>query len=215
MLARIAGSVCLCVVVMGLGYGFLAFDDFSEPPLRSMRSAAAVVFTGAYERVDAGLELLAAGATPRLFISGANEGAGMTPDRFLPLFSPRNPDIRDLPGLLACCVELGEAADNTLENALETRSWLRRRKIEGPVLLITSRLHMARALAFLSAVVGQQQIIPYPVEDTLTAGDPLRQRTREYVKYLTTLVLVRLPWLLDEKRFSEGGMSGIRPTTPL
>lgn len=205
MLARLAGRMFLAASLLGLAYGFLAFDDFRAPPARSLDGvAAAVVFTGAFERVDAGLHLLAAGAAPRLFISGANGGSGVLPNRFLALFSKRNPDIEDLPRLLACCVDFGEAANDTVANAIETRSWLRQRKIEGPILLITSRLHMARALSLLSAALGAQTIIPYPVEDTLTAWDPLRQRVREYAKYLVTLVAARLPWLLDESRLSGG-----------
>jgi uncharacterized SAM-binding protein YcdF (DUF218 family) len=202
MFVRIAGRVCLAAALLSLPYGFLAFDSFSAPPAQSIESvAAAVVFTGAHERIDAGLQLAAAGAAPRLFISGANSRAGIFPGRFAPLFAERNPNIKDLPRLLACCVELGEMADNTAANALETRTWLQQRKIEGPVLLITSRLHMARALALLSATLGQQRIIPYPVEDALN-GDPLRERAEEYAKYLATLVLVKLPWIFDAKRLA-------------
>lgn len=198
MLARIAGRLLLAAGLMGLAYGFLAFDDFPEPPARSIKGVAAgVVFTGAFERVDAGLRLLESGAVPRLFISGANGGSGVLPKTFLALFSKRNPNIKDLPRLLACCIEFGEAANDTLANATETRSWLRERHIEGPVLLITSRLHMARALSALSAALGKQKIIPYPVEDALANGDPLRQRVGEYMKYLATMVVARLPWRLD------------------
>ncbi|MEK4035795.1 YdcF family protein [Methylocystis sp. IM3] len=200
MLAQIVGRVCLGALVTGVGFGFVAFDDFHTPPADVIRGAVvSIVFTGAFERVDAGLRLLEAGETPRLFISGVNVGAGITPDRFLSIFAPRNPKIADLPWLVACCVEMGEVADNTIENALETRSWLERRKIGGPVVLVTSRLHMARARAALAAEIGRRQIIPYPVEDETSADDPLRQRADEYVKYLATLVLVRFPWLLEDK----------------
>ncbi len=196
MIGRIAGRVAFAAVLFGVISGYFLFDSFSEPSAKSIRSAAAtVVFTGAYERVDAGLQLVAAGATRRLFISGANGGAGIFPGRFVPLFSERNPNIADFERLMKCCVELGEAANNTLENAWETRQWLRKRQITGSVALITSRLHMARALTLLSATIAPQKVIPYAIEDSLVDADPLRQRALEYLKFLSAVIAARVPWL--------------------
>jgi uncharacterized SAM-binding protein YcdF (DUF218 family) len=193
MLARIAGRLGLAALLFGVLSGYFLFDSFHEPSIGAIAGAeASVVFTGAHERIDAGLQLVAAKATPRLFISGANSEAGIFPGRFVPDFSARNPNI-DLNRLLACCVELGEAANSTFENAWETRAWLRRRHIAGPVALITSRLHMPRALMLLSGAIWPQRIIPYPVEDEFPSTDPLRERALEYLKYLASPAMALAP----------------------
>ena len=60
----------------------------------------------------------------------------MDPAHFVEQFSMRNPDIADLPRLVACCVEWGERADNTFQNAQDTKCWAERRGLTGPLLLI-------------------------------------------------------------------------------
>jgi uncharacterized SAM-binding protein YcdF (DUF218 family) len=171
---------------------YVSFDSFSVPSLDRIRQvSAAVIFTGQFERVDAGLRLADAGAVPRLYISGVNGNAGMNPAHFIEQFSIRNPDIADLRRLVACCVEWGQRADNTFQNAQDTKCWVERRGLTGPLLLITSRQTMARAMAAVSGALPDRAIVPYPVEDGLpTVG---RTRTRAYLKYLVTIVAVRLP----------------------
>jgi uncharacterized SAM-binding protein YcdF (DUF218 family) len=180
---------------------FLAFDSFIIPLEADVRRASArVIFTGAFERVDAGSQLLDAGAIPRLYISGANAGAGIFPPRFVHQFPLRNPNIADLQRLVACCVEWGEDATNTFRNAQDTKCWVERREVAGPLLLITSRLHMARAIAALSAALPGRVLIAYPVEDALSSRHRLRLRAIEYFKYLGTLVAVRVPSIFSAKR---------------
>jgi uncharacterized SAM-binding protein YcdF (DUF218 family) len=174
-------------------FGFAAFDSFSPPSAATLRSAhAAVVFTGQFERVDAGLRLLNAEEIPRLYISGVNAGAGINPATFVNQFSARNPEIPEIRRLVECCVEWGELADNTFQNARDTRCWAERRGVTGPLLLITSEQHLARAMAALSGTLPSFRIIPYPVQDTTP---PLvgETRMRAYIEYLGTLVAVRLP----------------------
>jgi uncharacterized SAM-binding protein YcdF (DUF218 family) len=189
-----AGRVFLGSVLISVALSFLAFDSFVVPSEAEIRSTSAgVIFTGAFERVDAGLQLLDGGAIPRLYISGVNGSAGIFPPRFVNQFSLRNPNIADLQRLIACCIELGEEATNTLRNAWDTKCWVERREVAGPLLLITSRLHMARAMAALSAALPGRLLIAYPVEDALSPRHRLRLRAIEYFKYLGTLVAVRLP----------------------
>ena len=157
---RVAARIFLGAALVGVALDFFAFDSLSVPSDAEVRrAAAAVVFTGAFERVDAGLRLLEAGAVPRLYVSGVNANAGIPPARFVSQFSLRNPSIADLPRLVACCVEWGEDADNTLENAFDTKCWVDRRGVSGPLLLITSRRHMARALAALSGALPGRALI--------------------------------------------------------
>jgi uncharacterized SAM-binding protein YcdF (DUF218 family) len=198
---RVAGRLILGLAFVSLGLDFATFDLFSVPTEAQIRGAsAAVVFTGAFERVDVGLKLLDAGAVPRLYISGVNARAGILPVHFVSQFSARNPNIANLQHLAACCVEWGVRADNTLQNARDTECWLDRRRLAGPLLLITSRGHLSRAMAALSGVLPSRVLIPYPVDDSQPSVDPLRGRAFEYLKYLGTLVAVRLPWIVGAQR---------------
>jgi DUF218 domain len=79
-----------------------------------------------------------------------------------PLCAALKAHIADLQSLVACCVEWGENATNTLQNAQDTKCWVERREVVGPLLLITSRLHMARAIAALSAALPGRVLIAYP-----------------------------------------------------
>ena len=207
VLWRAAGSGILGLALVGGVVGYLSFDSFSVPSLDRIRQvSAAVVFTGQFQRVDVGLRLADAGAVPRLYISGVNGNAGIDPAHFVEQFSIRNPDIADLRRLVACCVEWSQRADNTLQNAQNTKCWVNRRGLTGPLLLITSRQHMARARAALSGALPDRVIVPYPVEDGLPKVG--RKRMRTYLKYLVTIVAARVPLTVGAQRmygpFAEG-----------
>lgn len=177
----------------------MQFDAFSPPSDAAVkRAAAAIVFTGDFARVDEALGLLAKDRVRRVFISGVNGGAGLDKQTFVAQFAQRNPELASLDKLVACCVEMGEAAENTFQNALETKCWLKDRAISGPLLLITSRTHMARALALLSRAAPNHAIFAYPVKDGLSEEG----RSEEYLKFVETLVLLRLPDHVGRTRFS-------------
>jgi uncharacterized SAM-binding protein YcdF (DUF218 family) len=207
VLRRAAGSGFLGLALVGGAGGYVSFDSFNVPSMERIRQvSAAVVFTGQFDRVDVGLRLADASTVPRLYISGVNGNAGMDPAHFVEQFSIRNPDIVDLRRLIACCVEWGERADNTLQNAQDTKCWVDRRALTGPLLLITSRQHMPRARAALSGALPDHAIVAYPVEDGLpTTG---RARVRSYLEYLVTIVVARLPMTVGAGRvygpFAEG-----------
>lgn len=192
MLARVAGPGVFCLVLIGAAVDYSRFDAFSIPSEVQIRTvSAAVVFTGQFGRVDAGLRLVNAGAVPRLYISGVNRRAGIYPANFVKQFSARNPDILGLKRLVKCCVEWGERARNTFQNAQDTKCWVDRRRLTGSLLLITSNRHMARAMAALSGTLSGGEIIPYAVDEgpRLTGS----KRTRAYFNYLITIAVARLP----------------------
>ncbi len=188
------------------------FDAFAPPSAAAIRrAAAAIVFTGDFARIDEALKLLAAGRVRRVYVSGVNGGAGLSKDTFVAQFSKRNPELARLDKLVACCVEMGEAAENTFQNARETRCWLKQRAIRGPLLLVTSRTHMARALALLSRAAPAYEITPFPVEDEMTRSD--LARSEEYLKFVQTLVLDRIPGLTAFDAFSGAFATGC-PSEP-
>lgn len=179
----------------GLLSSYWAFKDAMAPaPPRAARYEAAVVFTGAFERLHAGVKLLETGRTARLYISGANPNAGIRPAHFLADFGEKHPRLAHF---LNCCVEFGERADSTIENALETRCWLRANAIRGPILLVTSAMHMPRAMAAARGAIDDVEIEPLVVADGYSPPEAaLRGEIIEYLKYLVTRALSLTPALM-------------------
>ena len=129
----------------------------------------------------------------RLYISGANPNAGIWLNDFEKKFGNADGNMRSL---LKCCIQFGALADTTFQNALETRCWVQSQGLTGPILLITSTRHMARARAALGHLLPMVEITPYPVpeeEDRVNTSERLRQRTIDYMKYLATVALMELP----------------------
>ena len=198
---RVLALAFMICALESFAWELAQFEAFAPPRDAAIRrAAAAIVFTGDFARIDAALKLLAERRVPRVYVSGVNSGEGLSKESFVSQFSQRNLELAPLDKLVACCVEMGEAAENTLQNALETRCWLKRRAISGPLLLVTGRSHMARALVGLSRAAPDHEIAPFPVEDEMShsAG----ARSHEYLKFVATLVLSRVPGLTGLGRFS-------------
>ena len=172
----------------------LASTSRAEPIPQSGASKIGVVFTGAYGRIDVGLKLLAEHQIQRLFISGVNAGAGLWPDRLVELIVKRNPSIANVVQLIECCVDFGVYAQNTLQNAAETKCWLDRVRYQVPIVLITSARHMPRAYLTLTAAAPRLKIEPYPAPNERDENTP-SSASSESIKYILTLTLLRLPWL--------------------
>lgn len=189
-LGLVVAMVC-AVLVLAYVSGF-----FARPVVPSAsdirRAAAAIVFTGQFERIDAGLRLLDAGLVTHVHISGLNAGAGLAPERFVGQFSARNPAIADIRGLVACCVSWSSLPETTFQNADETRCWLDRMSIEGPVLLITSIDHLPRAAFLLSRALAGREVILYPVDDR-GGGSTFQARLREFGKLVGAVLLSLTP----------------------
>lgn len=197
LVLRLAPQFLVAGALLLLLRGFASFDDFPAPRAEELpRMAAGIVFTGDFGRVDHGLRLLDAGLLRRLYISGVNPEAGIRPENFVAQFSSRNPGIAKLGWLVDCCVEWGERAENTWQNALDARCWALRNAVSGPLQLITGREHMARARAALAAALPDREILADPVEDrSLGAEEDADRRLKEYLKYLATLALTLAPGL--------------------
>jgi uncharacterized SAM-binding protein YcdF (DUF218 family) len=146
--------------------------------------AHAVVFTGHDDRIQQGLAFLEHGQIGRLLVSGIRSRAALTPQRFVERF------VSDSSGLDAALEEerlyLGFEATNTFGNARETACWYRREGLSGPILLITSRIHMPRASLVLGARLPGVEIRRHPV--ITTSGDPAWWL--EFSRYLATWVLL-------------------------
>jgi uncharacterized SAM-binding protein YcdF (DUF218 family) len=184
--------IAVAAVLTVLAISFLGFPGYDKPKDLT-RIETAIVFTGADARVRVGLDLLRARLVKRLYISGANPNAGIWLNDFEQKFGNADGNMGPL---LKCCIQFGALADNTFQNALETRCWLENQGLRGPILLITSSRHMPRARAALGHLLPLVEITPYPIpeeEDRVNTSERLRQRTTDYMKYRATVALMELP----------------------
>jgi len=182
-LARILAALIL-LWLAGLVW-FVASSYWIRPD-PSNTTDAIVVVTGGRLRLEAGLELFAAGKAKKLFISGVNQHVDR--DELLHTLGP-------VPENAACCIVIGHSASDTFGNARETAEWMHREGYRS-LRLVTSWYHMQRSLLEFGRAMPQAWIIPHPVYAHHV--DPQRWWNRhgapllvlgEYDKYLITLAL--------------------------
>lgn len=178
-----------------------------------------VVLTGGAQRLSDGLALLARGHGERLLVSGVNAKAGR--DEIMRATGLRHEKIE-------CCVDLGKGARNTIGNAIETRRWARSNGFKS-LLVVTSNYHMPRTLAEFQHVMGDIELVGYPVvSETVEPGRfwghvaNFRLLASEYAKYQVTRLrqLIetdpehsRLPVLVGRQK-PVGSHSIERPSQP-
>ena len=188
-LARI---VAACIALWLAGFAWFVASSYLMQPDPSSATDAIVVVTGGRLRLEAGLELLAAGKAKKLFISGVNQHVDR--DELLHSFGP-------LPENAACCIVLGHEAVDTFGNARETAEWMHGEGFRT-LRLVTSWYHMRRSLLEFARAMPRAHIVPHPVYAHHV--DPQRWWNLhgapllvlgEYDKYLVTLALPLLqPW---------------------
>jgi len=181
------GVVVGSILVAALYLDFTRRTEGHAPSDGFARTA--IVFTGQFDRIYMGLDLIAAGRADRLFITGANPKAGVHVGNFVEQFrlTPTQAEA-----LASGRIVLAEDAHTTLENALETACWLDRQPEIEAVTLITSRRHMARASLALTRAIS-------PVSVARLASDPSqsavsgRTRITEFRDFLATWAATLLP----------------------
>lgn len=149
----------------------------------------AIVFTGHFDRIRVGLELLSTGRVDQLFITGVNGDAGLNVARFAQQF--------DLPPEQAAWIETGKislAADahTTFENAWEAGCWMDQQPDIEAVVLITSRRHMARASVALQNEIWPVDVVRL-VSDPDDIYDPLLLNVLDFGEFVATWALTLLP----------------------
>ncbi|WP_093094605.1 YdcF family protein [Shimia aestuarii] len=194
--------------IVGAAALFLAFLLFTfmyrtnEYETRVALPPTAIVFTGDFDRIHLGLELLVSEQVERVFITGVNGDAGLKTDRFAKQFG-LNPDQASW--ITSGKIVLAPDAHTTFENALEAACWLDNQRQPDAVTLITSPEHMARA-----SIALQRGIAPVNVF-RLAAGDP-KNHDRfkidlvEFSKFTATWVVTLLPralWPGNKPRICE------------
>jgi len=151
---------------------------------------AIVVLTGGSQRLQSGLQLLAAGKAKMLFVSGVHHGVDV---------AALLRSVGQTPETVPCCVVLGHSADNTFGNAVETAAWMRQERFRS-LRLVTSNYHMRRALLEFSRAMPEVRVVPHPVfpeavrqERWWASPGTLELILGEYHKYLWALA--RPPFL--------------------
>jgi uncharacterized SAM-binding protein YcdF (DUF218 family) len=186
---RVASLVILLLMAAAVGlvasFGLRLRDTATGRDLPS----TAVVFTGQFDRIETGLALLAEGRIDRLFISGVNAGAGLSPEGFARQFELSDV-LKD--HLAAGRIILATAANTTVENGCETAQWLSSHPDVSRVLLITSRPHMPRA-ALVLARATQKPIRIARLSVDAPAHDTPAVFLREFFSFTKTLLMPLLP----------------------
>ena len=187
------GSVFFALLILSVPVDYVhrstVFAPVTDLP------AVAVVFTGQFDRVHAGLDLLEAEEVQSLFISGVNPRAGITVQGFAEQFELTPTQLE---ALESGAIVLATVADNTIENAVETACWLRANPEIRQVALVTSHWHMARASRALDRATFGVRIV------RVAASPPdgrLRLDTEEFRKFIVTWFVTLLPrslWPADE-----------------
>ena len=182
----------LTLVIIALTVGIMAVTavNFAGRVETSLPAGAdlpenAVVFTGQFDRIHAGLGLLRRARVERLLISGVNAGAGIQIETFSEQFGL---DVGLRQALLSGRLALGPVAQNTLQNAAETACWYLASGLSGPILLITSRPHMPRASLALERALPGREVLRMSLPGT--HGGPLFQTLgTEFLKFAATALV--------------------------
>lgn len=167
------GAVLIALAALWVG-GFLWFVD--EVPQRiedeTTHTDAIVVLTGGRDRLTTGLDLLEAGLSQRLFISGVYKGVDLAEILHL---GRGHPGLKD-------AVVLGYAADDTVGNAAETADWAREQNLRS-LRLVTGAYHMPRALAEFRHALPGTSLVVHPVF-------PDQVKSREWWRWPGTAALL-------------------------
>ena len=179
------GAVLVALAALWSG-GFLWFVD--EVPRavddQTSHTDAIVVLTGGRERLTTGLDLLEAGLSQRLFISGVYKGVDLAE---IIQLGRGHAGLKD-------AVVLGYAADDTVGNAAETALWTTEHNLRS-LRIVTGAYHMPRALAEFRHALPEITLIAHPVfPDQVKSREWWRWPgtaallATEYSKYLAAII---------------------------
>ncbi|MAV82003.1 MAG: hypothetical protein CMI90_00890 [Pelagibacteraceae bacterium] len=165
------------IIILIFFIGFLNFkNSIPKEPMSFKQTDAVVVLTGDRgKRLEKGYELIDQTKDSKMFISGV--GGSKTVLQKILGFEESKMD---------CCIEFGYKAENTYQNAVETRYWAELNNIKS-ITLITTDLHMQRSL-FLFHQITNLEIQSYPVSYKESVI-PLEKLFSEYIKYFISRII--------------------------
>ena len=183
--ARGVGLVFKTTIILSIlfGLGFVLFASTIDTTRDGSvtQTDGIVVLTGGKSRIKEAVKLLAAGKAKRLLISGVHAQTSRAQ------LSKRVPGAKPL---FDCCIDLGRAAQDTIGNSIEARSWARERRFQS-LIVVTSAYHMPRSIAEFRNAMPNTNLVPYAIESSnvdmdkwWTDGDTMKLLFSEYMKYL-------------------------------
>ncbi|MDP3336813.1 MAG: YdcF family protein [Rhodoferax sp.] len=181
---RLFGWALLLLIALAVGDFYRRTQSTFVP---TQPPQPGVVFTGQFSRVYAGLSLLELGQITPLLISGVNPGAGIPVASFADQFQ-LSATLRV--AIASGALVLATEANNTIENARETRHWLTTLSSTLPIVLITNQFHMPRASLALEQALSGRQVLRYVVTENRVRYEGV---VVEFSKYLGTHVFAWLP----------------------
>lgn len=171
---------CAALLFLALDRGVLSFvriiqdADGGPPP----KADAIVVFSGDPSRITRGFDLLAGGRAPLLFTAGVDNGPEIEAEK------------KAHPALASCCVDGEQVSGTTHEDAVAIARWARARHVSS-LIVVTTNIHMPRAIAELNGQIGGVTLWPAGVSQGLYdsrdwADDPRvrPQLKREWAEYI-------------------------------
>jgi uncharacterized SAM-binding protein YcdF (DUF218 family) len=164
----------LATMALAWTLGFLWFLlSLAEPASLASQTDGVAVLTGGPGRVSRGVAVLEQGAARRMLISGVDKAV-------------RPQDLGTLAGvpraLLACCIDLGFAAENTRANAAEVALWVTERELRS-VRLVTANHHLPRAMGEVRAQLPGHVVL---IGDGVPDRKPITHLASEYSKLLVS-----------------------------
>jgi uncharacterized SAM-binding protein YcdF (DUF218 family) len=160
----------LSFVLLAWALGFAWFALLLPQPAAMANTDAIVVLTGGANRIDRGLEILKAGKSRKMLISGVDR------DVKPPELAAQYPGSSKY---FDCCIDLGFASVDTRSNALETARWAARNKVKS-LRLVTHDWHMRRARFELDRALPSNITV---TNDAVSTQPSLRALFKEYNKY--------------------------------
>ena len=177
-------STFLLLLAFGLGFVIYVGSIDREGARSVVQADGIVVLTGGKSRINEGLKLLAAGKAKRLLISGVH--AQTSVNQLARVFPGAKP-------LFNCCIDLGRAAQDTIGNANEARSWARQKGFRS-LIVVTSAYHMPRAIAEFTNAMPTTKLDAYTIvssnvhmDQWWSDGDTLTLLFSEYLKYIPAI----------------------------
>ena len=143
-------TILVAIACWLLGFCMFALYAYTLKYSAVPSADAIVVLTGGSERLSTALSLLEERKAPKMLISGVNSKVSIGA-----LFGQIDEEYLHR-------IELGYKADNTFENALETKEWTQKNDVHS-MLLVTSFYHMPRSLFELRTTMPNIRIYPIPV----------------------------------------------------
>jgi len=180
MLGKI--KIYLWIVLMlfclwSAGFVFFARYTLNLQSSNNIDADVAVVLTGDTGRITTAARLLRKSHTNMLFISGVGGGAELEALSGSDILSEADKSK----------ISLGRKAENTRENALETKDFLKDKDVKS-ILLITSYYHVPRSMLEFKRVVPDVYIKPYPVFNNKSPYKGLKLLVKEYNKFILSFI---------------------------